>query len=163
MQTTVQSVYYYKQHIRQKTPNEYYCHLNTFLPRGSCLIMVSLHCQTSYGVAGRRQLATRLPRNVILNCTSICILYVVTLPNKIFFFFFARFTRHLFQLGVLDLSEVDVILISNHHCMLALPYITEFTNFAGVVYATEPTLHIGRSVVLVPVPELDVPALEAYF
>lgn len=28
--------------------------------------------------------------------------------------------------------------------MLALPYITEGTNFKGEVYATEPTLQIGR-------------------
>jgi integrator complex subunit 9 len=48
------------------------------------------------------------------------------------------------EIGLLDLSEVDVILISNYHCMLALPFITELTNFNGVVYATEPTLHIGR-------------------
>lgn len=30
--------------------------------------------------------------------------------------------------------------------MLALPYITEGTGFAGTVYATEPTLQIGRLV-----------------
>jgi integrator complex subunit 9 len=30
--------------------------------------------------------------------------------------------------------------------MLALPFITEGTGFAGVVYATEPTLQIGRLV-----------------
>jgi len=42
------------------------------------------------------------------------------------------------------LSEVDVILLSNYHNMLALPYITESTGFKGVLYATEPTLHIGR-------------------
>lgn len=48
------------------------------------------------------------------------------------------------QLGLMDMSEVDVILISNYHCMMALPYMTEYTNFKGVVYATEPTLHIGR-------------------
>jgi len=42
---------------------------------------------------------------------------------------------------------VDVILLSNYHNMLALPYVTECTGFKGVVYATEPTLHIGRYVV----------------
>lgn len=48
------------------------------------------------------------------------------------------------QPKIVDFSEVDVILISNYLCMLALPFITEGTGFAGVVYATEPTLHIGR-------------------
>lgn len=28
--------------------------------------------------------------------------------------------------------------------MMALPYITEHTGFTGTVYATEPTLQIGR-------------------
>ncbi|XP_037247609.1 integrator complex subunit 9 isoform X2 [Falco rusticolus] len=45
---------------------------------------------------------------------------------------------------LLDLSTVDVILISNYHCMMALPYITEYTRFTGTVYATEPTVQIGR-------------------
>ncbi|KGL82968.1 Integrator complex subunit 9, partial [Tinamus guttatus] len=45
---------------------------------------------------------------------------------------------------LLDLSTVDVILISNYHCMMALPYITECTGFTGTVYATEPTVQIGR-------------------
>ncbi|NWS75603.1 INT9 protein, partial [Crotophaga sulcirostris] len=45
---------------------------------------------------------------------------------------------------LLDLSTVDVILISNYHCMMALPYITENTGFTGTVYATEPTVQIGR-------------------
>uniref|UniRef100_A0A672ZBL1 Integrator complex subunit 9 n=1 Tax=Sphaeramia orbicularis TaxID=375764 RepID=A0A672ZBL1_9TELE len=45
---------------------------------------------------------------------------------------------------LLDLSTIDVILISNYHCMMALPYITEHTGFTGTVYATEPTLQIGR-------------------
>lgn len=45
---------------------------------------------------------------------------------------------------MVDYSEIDVILISNYSSMLALPYITEGTGFKGVVYATEPTLQIGR-------------------
>lgn len=45
---------------------------------------------------------------------------------------------------IVDYSEVDVILISNYMSMLALPFITEGTGFEGVVYATEPTLQIGR-------------------
>ena len=39
---------------------------------------------------------------------------------------------------------MDVILLSNYHNILALPYVTECTGFKGVIYATEPTLHIGR-------------------
>ncbi|XP_041975662.1 integrator complex subunit 9 [Aricia agestis] len=45
---------------------------------------------------------------------------------------------------VVDFSQLDVILISNYTCMMALPYITEETGFKGQVYATEPTLQIGR-------------------
>ncbi|XP_061402861.1 integrator complex subunit 9 [Musca vetustissima] len=45
---------------------------------------------------------------------------------------------------MMDFSEIDVILISNYLNMLALPYITENTGFKGKVYATEPTLQIGR-------------------
>ncbi|KAG5681645.1 hypothetical protein PVAND_011060 [Polypedilum vanderplanki] len=45
---------------------------------------------------------------------------------------------------IIDFSEIDVILISNYMNMLGLPYITEKTNFKGVVYATEPTLQIAR-------------------
>lgn len=45
---------------------------------------------------------------------------------------------------IINFSEIDVILISNYMNMLALPYITEKTGFSGTVYATEPTLQIGR-------------------
>lgn len=45
---------------------------------------------------------------------------------------------------VVDFSQLDVILISNYTCMLALPFITEDTGFKGQVLATEPTLQIGR-------------------
>ncbi|XP_070533151.1 integrator complex subunit 9-like [Ptychodera flava] len=48
------------------------------------------------------------------------------------------------ETGLLDLSTVDVILISNYHTMLALPFITEYTGFRGAIYATEPTLQTGR-------------------
>ncbi|CAH2228653.1 jg23649, partial [Pararge aegeria aegeria] len=41
---------------------------------------------------------------------------------------------------VVDFSQLDVILISNYTCMLALPFVTEDTGFKGQVYATEPTL-----------------------
>ncbi|XP_014216076.1 integrator complex subunit 9 [Copidosoma floridanum] len=45
---------------------------------------------------------------------------------------------------ITDFSEIDAILISNYTCMLALPFITEGTGFKGVIYATDPTLQIGR-------------------
>ncbi|CAL1529040.1 unnamed protein product [Lymnaea stagnalis] len=48
------------------------------------------------------------------------------------------------ETGIIDLSTLDAILISSYSCMLALPYITEYTGFKGTVYMTEPTLHIGR-------------------
>eukprot|EP00064_Thunnus_orientalis_P017968 superscaffoldBa00003976_g18054 len=53
-------------------------------------------------------------------------------------------TINLEKRELLDLSTIDVILISNYHCMMALPYIVEHTGFTGTVYATEPTLQIGR-------------------
>ncbi|XP_006820079.1 LOW QUALITY PROTEIN: integrator complex subunit 9-like [Saccoglossus kowalevskii] len=48
------------------------------------------------------------------------------------------------ETGILDLSTVDVILLSSYHSMLALPFITEYTGFHGIVYATEPTVQSGR-------------------
>ena len=45
---------------------------------------------------------------------------------------------------MIDFGEIDVILLSNYQCMMGLPYITEYTNFKGAVYATEPTLQIAR-------------------
>ncbi|XP_064653165.1 integrator complex subunit 9-like isoform X2 [Lineus longissimus] len=48
------------------------------------------------------------------------------------------------ETGLLDMSDIDAILISNSHNMLALPFITEYTGFKGKVYATEPTLQVGR-------------------
>ena len=41
-------------------------------------------------------------------------------------------------------SDIDAILISNYTCMLALPFITETSGFKGKVYATEPTLLLGK-------------------
>lgn len=43
-----------------------------------------------------------------------------------------------------DLASVDVILISNYTCMLSLPYLTEVAGFRGTVYATDPTVQIGK-------------------
>merc|ERR1719309_200983 len=46
--------------------------------------------------------------------------------------------------GVVDYSDIDVILVSNYLRMLALPYITEGTGFQGRIFMTEPTLQIGK-------------------
>ncbi|KAF9575504.1 Integrator complex subunit 9 [Mortierella alpina] len=43
-----------------------------------------------------------------------------------------------------DLKAIDVVLISNHNHILALPYLTEFTDFQGRIFATEPTIEFGR-------------------
>ena len=45
---------------------------------------------------------------------------------------------------IVDFSEIDAILISNYTCMPALPFVTEGNGLKGIVYATEPTLQIGR-------------------
>eukprot|EP00741_Cyanophora_paradoxa_P014634 tig00020816_g14114.t1 len=46
--------------------------------------------------------------------------------------------------AVADWAAVDCVLISNYHNLLALPYVTEYTTFRGKVYATDPTIQIGR-------------------
>lgn len=48
------------------------------------------------------------------------------------------------QFGMVDMSEIDAIFISNYHNMVALPFVTEYSHFRGKVYATEPTLQAGR-------------------
>ncbi|OQR68881.1 integrator complex subunit 9-like [Tropilaelaps mercedesae] len=48
------------------------------------------------------------------------------------------------ELGLLNIGDIDVILISNYTNMLALPFITENPAFRGEVYMTEPTSLIGR-------------------
>ncbi|KAJ2613511.1 Integrator complex subunit 9 [Coemansia sp. RSA 1365] len=49
-------------------------------------------------------------------------------------------------LSSINWARVDFILISNYEQMTLLPYITEYTEFAGPVYATEPTKAYGRCV-----------------
>jgi len=52
---------------------------------------------------------------------------------------------HTAQLGAVDPSTLDCVIITNFHNMLALPYITESAaGFNGVVLATEPTAHLGK-------------------
>ncbi|CAG2180429.1 unnamed protein product, partial [Oppiella nova] len=48
------------------------------------------------------------------------------------------------ETSTINLKHVDVILISNYQSMLALPYITERTEFKGIVFATDPTLQIAK-------------------
>lgn len=49
-----------------------------------------------------------------------------------------------FDMNSIDTSQVDIVLISNYLNMFALPYLTERTEFSGIVYVTEPTYHFGR-------------------
>lgn len=48
------------------------------------------------------------------------------------------------ETGMIDFSSIDVILLTSYTNILALPYITEYSGFNGKVFATEPTLQIGR-------------------
>lgn len=48
------------------------------------------------------------------------------------------------EVDLLDLSTVDIILISNSFSMLAIPYLTEYCGFQGTIYATDPAHQIGR-------------------
>ncbi|CAG8688859.1 43945_t:CDS:10 [Gigaspora margarita] len=51
-------------------------------------------------------------------------------------------------LSSVDWKSIDFILITNYKNMLALPYITEYSEFKGKVYATEPTVIFGWSLIL---------------
>lgn len=44
----------------------------------------------------------------------------------------------------IDISDIDAILISNSASILALPFFTENPNFNGTVFATEPSVTIGK-------------------
>jgi len=48
------------------------------------------------------------------------------------------------RLDSFDMALIDIILISNHLTIMGLPYITEYSNFKGKIYATLPTLTIGQ-------------------
>lgn len=49
-----------------------------------------------------------------------------------------------FKLHSLSIDKVDAILVSNWISLVALPFFTESTDFSGVVYATDPTIQLGR-------------------
>ncbi|VIO89361.1 conserved hypothetical protein [Brugia malayi] len=56
------------------------------------------------------------------------------------------FEVHPAQICCTSMDSVDAILVSNWMSLLALPFFTEETKFTGVVYATDPTLQLGRLV-----------------
>jgi Cft2 family RNA processing exonuclease len=41
-------------------------------------------------------------------------------------------------------KSIDVVLLSNYETCLGLPYLTEYTDFEGVVLATKPTIEFAR-------------------
>ncbi|KAL4099647.1 hypothetical protein PRIC1_007447 [Phytophthora ramorum] len=47
-------------------------------------------------------------------------------------------------LGSVDVGALDVVLLSNHLTLLALPLLTEVLGFKGNIYATQLTLDFGR-------------------
>lgn len=53
---------------------------------------------------------------------------------------------HVPDFNMVDLGTVDVILITNFYNMLALPYVTEYSDFKGKIFATVPTVHIGKQI-----------------
>lgn len=52
------------------------------------------------------------------------------------------------ELGAVDASTVDAVLVSNYLRMLALPFLTQYSGFRGRVLATEPTVQVARQVML---------------
>ncbi|KAJ2741926.1 Integrator complex subunit 9 [Coemansia sp. BCRC 34301] len=49
-------------------------------------------------------------------------------------------------LSTINWARVDFVLLSNYEQMTLLPYITEYTEFSGPIYATEPAKAYGRCV-----------------
>ncbi|KAJ0401928.1 hypothetical protein ATCC90586_008259 [Pythium insidiosum] len=48
------------------------------------------------------------------------------------------------SLDAVDVASLDVVLLSNHTSVLALPHLVEHLGFQGAIYATEMTLQFGR-------------------
>ncbi|CAI2196022.1 16456_t:CDS:2, partial [Funneliformis geosporum] len=48
------------------------------------------------------------------------------------------------EFSSIDWNNIDFIFITNYNHMQALPYITEYTDFKGKIYATEPTVLFAR-------------------
>lgn len=55
-----------------------------------------------------------------------------------------QFLVELPEFSSIDWKSISFILITNHKQMLALPYITEYTDFKGKTYVAEPTVSFGR-------------------
>lgn len=53
---------------------------------------------------------------------------------------------HPVPLHLVSINSIDAILVSNWMSLLALPFFTERSEFRGTVYATDPTLQLGRLV-----------------
>uniref|UniRef100_A0A914BWB8 Beta-Casp domain-containing protein n=1 Tax=Acrobeloides nanus TaxID=290746 RepID=A0A914BWB8_9BILA len=50
------------------------------------------------------------------------------------------------SLHTIAVDAIDIVLVSNWMSLVGLPFITERPDFRGVVYATEPTIQLGRLV-----------------
>lgn len=48
------------------------------------------------------------------------------------------------QFDLLDMSSIDIVLITNYWNIGALPYLTEYCGFEGKIYATVPTIQLGQ-------------------
>ncbi|VDN33885.1 unnamed protein product [Gongylonema pulchrum] len=55
------------------------------------------------------------------------------------------FEVHPVRINSVSMESIDAILVSNWMSLVALPFFTENTNFSGAVFATDPTLQLGRS------------------
>ena len=62
--------------------------------------------------------------------------------NRIFINSMLEFSPPEFNL--IHIEDIDAVVISNYNTMLALPFLTRMKQFRGVIYCTEPTLHLGR-------------------
>ncbi|KAJ3400620.1 Integrator complex subunit 9, partial [Chytridiales sp. JEL 0842] len=52
--------------------------------------------------------------------------------------------RSLPKLHLINLEQVKAIFVSDAGSLLGLPYVTEYTNFKGQIYATEPVIALGK-------------------
>ncbi len=52
------------------------------------------------------------------------------------------------RLEAIDISDIDILLISNAQVLLSLPFLTSIGGFSGTIYASEPTVQLGRELCL---------------
>lgn len=52
------------------------------------------------------------------------------------------------QIDGLELGAVDAVLITSAEAMLVLPFLTEYSHFRGVVYATSAAMQLGRQLMI---------------